>query len=250
MMKNRRLTILCVAMVTLAGTPRAWQEAGKLLAAIQHKAQVKFWSMVMQPKALDTAGTELMASARPSSLSPASFDSACPLGSDAPQTARVNSRAGRRANASNPSQQPVINARARDNAVEAVAPASHAGLVASAYKALRDSGGYEEFRRAERTREIVSSRVAASRPAPPALPADVVAAAALPHPAPAHTAVKAENFKFVMVPTTLSPVATALIDKESIVQLKLLRKTLEDNKVTRQKSRLPASRGGASIPSI
>src|SRR5215210_5444198 len=78
-MKSRRLTIFCVALMVVAGTPRAWQEVNKLLAVVQRKAQAKFWSMVLQPKDRESAGGELIAAAELFELSPAKVDSNCAL---------------------------------------------------------------------------------------------------------------------------------------------------------------------------
>jgi hypothetical protein len=247
MMKSRRLTILCVSLVALAGTPRAWQEAGKLLSAIQHKAQVMFWSQVLQPKARESSvGSELVASARAVEMSPAGVDSNCPLNhvESRDKQAAANSKAGRRvASASVQSK-----ASARAQGVEAdslVAPNSHADLIAGAYKALRENSSVDQLRRLERIQERRGlSGIAMSRPAPPALPA--VVTSALPHPSAAN---KTENFKFVMIPA-ISPVASALVEKENVVQFRMLRKTIEDSKLMRQKNRLPLSRGAAAFPSI
>jgi hypothetical protein len=49
-MKNRRLTILFVIM-TLGSSPQVWQQLRNLLSAVQHKAQIKFLSMVLSPRA-------------------------------------------------------------------------------------------------------------------------------------------------------------------------------------------------------
>jgi hypothetical protein len=246
MMKSRRLTILCVALVALVGTPRAWQEAGKLLAAIQHKAQVMFWSQVLQPKTRESMGSALVASSRPVEMSPARFDSSCPLNrvESRDQQAAGSSKAGRRA-ASAPVQ-PKAAARAQGVWTDSrIAPNSHADLIAGAYKALREKSTMEELRRFERIKERGPSAIAMSRPAPPAMPT-VVVASDFPHPSAAS---KAENFKFVMMPA-ISPVASALAEKESVVQFRMLRKTIEDSKLMRQKNRLPLSRGAAAFPSI
>jgi hypothetical protein len=48
-MKNKRLAILFV-VVTLGGSPQVWQQLSNLIAAVQHKAQIKFLSMVLTPQ--------------------------------------------------------------------------------------------------------------------------------------------------------------------------------------------------------
>jgi hypothetical protein len=54
-MKNKRLAILFV-VVTLGGSPQVWQQLSNLIAAVQHKAQIKFLSMVLTPQ---TGGDEV-----------------------------------------------------------------------------------------------------------------------------------------------------------------------------------------------
>jgi hypothetical protein len=49
-MKNKRLAILFVA-VTLGGSPQVWNQLSNLVAAVQHKAQITFLSMVLSPRA-------------------------------------------------------------------------------------------------------------------------------------------------------------------------------------------------------
>jgi hypothetical protein len=48
-MKNKRLAILFV-VVTLGGSPQVWQQVNNLIAAVQHRAQIKFLSMVLTPQ--------------------------------------------------------------------------------------------------------------------------------------------------------------------------------------------------------
>jgi hypothetical protein len=48
-MKNRCLTIFFVVM-TLAISPQVWQKLGNLLDAIQHRAQIKMLSLVLSPQ--------------------------------------------------------------------------------------------------------------------------------------------------------------------------------------------------------
>ncbi|MDT4966980.1 MAG: hypothetical protein QOJ64_1717 [Acidobacteriota bacterium] len=47
-MKHKRMAILFV-VVTLAGSPPVWQKLSNFVSAIQHRAQIKFLSMVLQP---------------------------------------------------------------------------------------------------------------------------------------------------------------------------------------------------------
>ena len=78
-MKNKRLTILCVAVVALAGSPRVWHETGKLLAIVQHKAQVKFWSLVLQPGDRESSNVELATTYKGSNARSVEVASTCAL---------------------------------------------------------------------------------------------------------------------------------------------------------------------------
>lgn len=76
-MKNRRLTILFIVM-TIGGSPQVWQRLGDLIATVQHKAQIKFLSMVLSPRAGDD-GAETTENARvehPALCKAAAFDRA------------------------------------------------------------------------------------------------------------------------------------------------------------------------------
>ena len=236
-MKSRRLMIFCVALVALAGTPRAWQEAGKLLAAVQHKAQVKFWSLVLQPKNRESAATELVARAsRPSEISPASLDSNCPL--EPVTTQRVlassNSRAGRRVDSA--SFQPQRKAQRENTSV--TTPLSHTGLIAKAVKASRGDSNAESLRHSRSIPESELSGVSEIRPSLMALASKSAA--------PLPPASKNEAFKFVMIPAP-SPAVSALVEKENLLRLKVLRKAIEEPKTIRQKTRLPVVRGTAAF---
>ncbi len=60
-MKHKRMAMLFV-LVTFAGSPPVWQKLGNLIAAVQHRAQIKFLSMVLSPgtgeaKALEVPAT-------------------------------------------------------------------------------------------------------------------------------------------------------------------------------------------------
>jgi hypothetical protein len=48
-MKNKRLAIIFV-VVTLGGSPQVWQQLNNLIAAVQHRAQIKFLSMILTPQ--------------------------------------------------------------------------------------------------------------------------------------------------------------------------------------------------------
>jgi hypothetical protein len=234
-MKSKRLTIFCVALMVLAGTPRAWQEVNKLLAVIQHKAQVKLWSMVLQPRDKESARGELVAAVQLFEPSLGALDSDCALENQESQGERVSSspKTTRRIDAA-PAQS---KARARKPSV--VAPSSHADLIAKSFKALDEKSNAELLRHFKnRPESQPSTVVGAGRPAP--LPG----ALAAPHPAMS----KSDTFRFVMIPAT-SPVASSLVQKENFPQLKTLKKTLEENKWIRQKGRvLPVGRGVVAFP--
>jgi hypothetical protein len=80
-MKNKRLAILFV-VVTLGGSPQVWQQLTNLVAAVQHKAQITFLSMVLSPRTDTTeeqatlwAQPEHLASCQESPLNLAQVDS-------------------------------------------------------------------------------------------------------------------------------------------------------------------------------
>lgn len=233
-MKSRRLTIFCVALVALAGTPRAWQEAGKLLAAVQHKAQVRFWSMVLQPKTRESANVELVAS-----IQPARLDADCPLEPQTPQSNRAlsNSKAGRKVvSASSQSQR-----RAPRQNMGGGAPLSHAGLIATALEAPRGESKVESLRHSGSIPVASSlSRAAESYAALLALNSTVAATAPLPPPAS-----KSDTFKYVLLPT-VNPAVSVLVEKENVLRFKMLRKAVEEPKMIRQKNRPPVIRGAAA----
>jgi hypothetical protein len=238
-MNSKRLTIFCVALVALAGAPRAWQEAGKLLAAVQHKAQVKFWSMVMQPKTPESASLELIAAAEPARISPASFDSNCPLAAPGAAVRDLQARSHYKAErkAAEASAQSQRSAE-RQQSLTAAAPLSHAGLIAKALKAPRGDSHAESLRHSQNIPlEVRLSAVAESRTL---LAYDGRATAPLSPPSG-----KGDTFKFLTLPT-VNPVASALIDKDTALRLKMLRKPMEEPKLIRQKTRLPVMRGTVS----
>jgi hypothetical protein len=230
-MKNRRLTIFCVALIALAGAPRVWQEAGKLLALVQHKAQVKFWSMVLQPKTRESAGTVLVASAQPFETSHATLNSVCPLHDVESQGHQVwnNSKPTRRTDSAS------AESKAEAERPMVVTPLSHAGLIAKALKAPRGDSHAESLRHSRSTFELQPSEIAESRSA----------LLARHSPAIYSPTIKADTFKFIVLPA-ISPVASTPTRKETIMQFKLLKKTSEEPKVIRQKTRIPVSRSIAA----
>lgn len=231
-MKNRRLTIFCVAMIALAGAPRVWQEAGKLLAFAQHKAQVKFWSMVLQPKARESAGgAELVASAQLFETSPSSLNSVCALKDVKAPINQVwsNSRQTRRRGDSASSE-----AKAGAQPPVVTEPLSHAGLIAKALKAPRGDSHAESLRHSRNTFEIRPSEIAELRSALLARHSAAVA--------PSPAAIKADTYRFVVLPS-MAPVASALTEKETVMQFKVLKKTFEEPRLIRQKTRIPVGKG-------
>lgn len=228
-MKSRRLTIFCVAMITLVGTPRAWQEVGKLLATAQHKAQVKFWSMVL-PGDRESANAETIAAAQPSEASSAEVASNCPLegGESRENQVASNSQANRRTIPAS------LQAKAKAQRAPERAPASHGVLTAKALKAVRENSSVERLLHSASMPENQLLGIAESRPPSSPRPGAVVAL-------PAPPASNGDSFRYVLIPN-VSPAVSALVDKESIVQLKLMRKSFEDNKVIRQKGRFPVSK--------
>ena len=228
-MKSRSLTISCMAMIALVGTPRALQEVGKLLAVVQHKAQVKFWSMVLQPGEKKASRAETIAAARPLPASSVEVASNCPLPRGESQVRQELSSRKANRRAATVSFQP-----------KAIAPDT--GLIARAPKSPRGNSSAERLLHSRSVWQSQPSGIAQVRPPSPSLPG---AAAALPHPPTS----KSDTFRFVMIPTINHAAVSALTEKEAIVQFKLMKKSLEDNKLIRQKIRFPVSRGAAAFPS-
>jgi hypothetical protein len=235
-MKSRRVTIFCVAMIALAGTPRAWQEAGKLLNIVQHKAQVKFWSMVL-PGDRESAKTELIAAAEVPEGELADDASTCPPASvkswknRAPGSSKANRMIARA----------FVQAKARAQRQTDSAPASHAGVIAKALKAPRVNESVESLLRSRKVWESLSPAVALNAPVPLVMPN--VATAPLPQPAST-----SDTFRYVLIPPTY-PVAASLVEKEAVLHFKLMKKSIEDRKLLRQKGRLPVSNGFTAFPS-
>ncbi len=238
-MKSRRLTISCVAMIALAGTPQAVQEVSKLLAIVHYKAQVKFWSMVSQPGEREAGRTETLAATRPLKASSTEVASNCslPPRAEAWTNRKLSSpKANRRASLA--SYQPSASAPRTS------ATALDAGLIARrAPEAPRENNSAERLLHARSVWESQPSRIVEVRPASPPLPGS---AASFPHPPTS----KGDTFRFVTIPTINPVVVSALTDKQAIVQFKLMKKSLEDSKLIRQKVRFPpVSRGAAAFPS-
>jgi hypothetical protein len=234
-MKSRRLTIFCVAMIALAGTPRVWREVGKLLTVVQHKAQVKFWSMVL-PGERGSAGAQMIAAVQPLDASLVDSDSTCPLQSG---ESWENQASGR--SKSNRLVAPAsVQFQARVlRETDSSAPASHAGLIARALKAPRGDGGTESLLRSRTVWEHQPTAIAGNLPSPLAMPS----AATLPH----QPAGKGDTFIFVMPPPA-PDAASSLAEKEAVNQFKLIKKAVEAGKLLRQKGRFPVS-GIAAFPS-
>jgi hypothetical protein len=233
-MKSRRLTIFCVAMIALAGTPRVWREVGKLLTVVQYKAQVKFWSMVLQPGERQSAGAEMIAAAYPQESSSAEVAANCP-------TQRRESREHQASNGSKANRRMIpssVQSQARALEETEDAPASHAGLIARALKAPRGDSNAESLLRSRNAWEHQASAIAGNNPASLVL----TSAATLPH----QPASKGDTFMFVM-PVPAPAAASTLAEKEAIIQFKLMRKSLEGSKLLRQKGRFPSSSGITSF---
>lgn len=228
-MKSRRLTVFCVAVIALVGTPRAWQEVSKLIAAVQHKAQVKFWSMVMEPGERQSGEAQLVAAAQPFVSDAAGVPAAnCPLNGAQPQEKRVRANS-RMANSRTDSVR--LQTRAREQ--QPAAPASHAELMAATPRAVIEPADAEH---------LYYFKKAPAAPAPPSVakgplaPPTVIGGV----PPEAVASSKGESYRMVMIPVT-DPAAIALFAKENVAQWKLLKK-LEENKSMRQKVRLSVGR--------
>lgn len=195
-----------MAAIALVGTPRAWQEIGNLLEAAQQKAQLKFWSMVMRPSA--TAEVELVAA---EDSTPAHGVSPCPREGGREESLKlVSYKEPRRPRAS--------SARRRQRT-----QADSGALIAHAPKAPAVKESVERALRLERLKDAdfdfheVAETVPAPRPRPAA----------------------ADTLSFVQLPPA-APVAVAFSEKEVACQFRLLKKTLNENKLLlRQRGRLP-----------
>jgi hypothetical protein len=218
-------------MIALAGTPRVWQEVSKLLAVAQHRAQVKFWSMVL-PGERESGQGELIAAVDPMEFSSAEDASTCPLqrGASRENQALSNSKQNRRTIPA------AIQSQSRARTENA--PASHAGLMARALKAQHGDA-----------ESLLRSRTAAWVSPSPAIAANDSALLVLPNAAtlPHQPASKSDTFRFVLMPPA-SPVTSSLVEREAVMQFKLMRKSLEAGKLLRQKGRLPVSGGTAAFP--
>jgi hypothetical protein len=225
-MKSRRLTIFCVALIAVVGTPRAWQEVSKLLAFAQHKAQVKFWSMVMQPEERDSADIALVAAAQ------TLRDTACPSerGEEAPQNYQASAKAKTDRKALS------VQPKARAPQQPEILAAAHPALIARAPKALGEGASLEHvryFKGVSSVQPPIATENLLATPASPGAPA-----------LPSAAGGKADAFRYVLMPTP-DPATMAVFEKDALIQLKVLRKSFEDNKLSRPKSRL---RAGKSVP--
>lgn len=229
-MKSRRLTVVCMAAIALVGTPRAWQEIGNLLSAAQQKAQLKFWSMVMRPS--EPAEVELIAVAE-------DVNSAYDV-SPCPDQAREN-------------LQPVSYREVRGASRAASVPKAHArrqrpeagSLIARVRKAPTGKWGVERrFREKKDTNFEFKDQDYEFLEVAENLPEPARGAKAAPH----TRAIPVDTLKFAQLPS-VAPVAAAFSEKEVAYQFKLLKKTLNENRlILRQRGRLPAVRVTTSFP--
>ena len=230
-MKSRRLTLVCVAAIALAGTPRAWQEMGNLLTAAQQKAQFKFWSMVMRPS--EPAEVELIAAAETAGQEAITAHNVSPCtssGSELLENFEPASYSEVRRAASNASSRPTPRARRR--------PAEAAGLIAHARRqapAEREgvelSRGFKEKKDSDFEFLEVAENLPATKAATPA------------------RAISVDTLTFAQLPT-VAPVAAATFSEKGVTyQFKLLKKALNENcPLLRQRGRLPALRIATSFP--
>jgi hypothetical protein len=221
-MKSRRLTILCVAAIALAGTPRAWHEFRKALAFVQHKVQVKLWSMVLEPKDHRT-DVQLVEAIQQSGAKPVEVASNCPSEREESQRNHVSNRSETERRTDFPRFRP---GKAREEI--AAAPAT---LIAKALKTPRGVGSLESLGHGSVT---IGDPLGFAESGELSLISGT--AAALPQP----PAGKAEAFKFALIPMA-NPIVSTLLEKETVVQLKLMKKVLEENRLIRPKS-CPKSR--------
>ena len=226
-MKSRRLTVVCMAAMALIGTPRAWQELGNLLEAAQQKAQMKFWSMVMQPAG--PVEVELVAAeeaATEHEVSPC-------LKSNREKLEAVSYTEPRRRATLAPPRPRAASRRRR-------AGAGTQALIAHALKAPAVKESVERALRLEglKDSDFAFTEVAETVPAPkPACAAKAVA-----------RVTPADTLSFVQLPP-MAPVAAAFSEKEVTYQFKMLKKTLNETKLLlRQRGRLPAVRISTSFP--
>ena len=221
-MKSKRLTILCVAVVALAGTPRVWNEAGKLLAIVQHKAQVKFWSMVLGPGAQESSSVELVANNSSSKMRSTEASLNCDL--------EDGSRPANLAKAAKSGQRDSIRRDSRGKARQKTAGATvfSDALIAKALKTPREGNGSESFRHIRYISESEPSLLAERSLTPIVL--DGLAAL------PQQSWNEGNSLRFVMAPAT-GRLASTLGEKDAFLLLKTIKKAVEDNKLARPKVR-------------
>jgi hypothetical protein len=230
-MKSRRLTLVCVAAVVLAGTPRAWQGLGDLLSAAQQKAQFKFWSMVMRPN--ESAEVELIAVAETAGQEAITAHNVSPCTSGRNELLENFEPASYRE-----VRRVAGNATPRPKAFARRQPAEAAGLIAHARRkapAGKDGaelpGGFKE----KKDSDFEFQEVAENFPAPKATPRA--------------RAIAVDTLTFAQLPTVAPVAAATFSGKEVTYQFKLLKKTLNENcPLLRQRGRLPAIRIATSFP--
>jgi hypothetical protein len=207
-MKNKRLAVLFV-IVTLGSSPQVWQQLSNLITAVQHKAQIKFLSMVLTPQTgadqvetVPLAQSEYFASCQGSPFVQAQSDS----------KARTNS-----------SPRKVITERS----------ASSSRSQERVTLALKDVAKIDKgeslfhlYNLAGTTQNHLTMHGVTSVP-------------------PEIARAKSNIVEVVVLPK-LDTFAPAFIDSASLPRL---RKTLEDNKVMRMKTRYVITRPLLSLPS-
>lgn len=205
-MKSRRLTVVCMAAIALVGTPRAWQEIGNLLEVAQQKAQLKFWSMVMRPAG--PAEVELVAAEE---ATPERGVSPCPHEGGEEENLKL-------ASYSEPRRPRASSARRRQRTQAAPgALGAHAPKAPAVKQSVERALRLENFKDVEFDFQEVAETVPAPQPRPAA----------------------ADTLSFVQLPPA-PPVAAAFSEKEVAYQFKLMKKTLNENKLLlRQRGRLP-----------
>jgi hypothetical protein len=206
-MKNRRLIILFV-VVTLGGSPQVWQQLNNLIAAVQHRAQIKFLSMVLTPQTgadeVETAPLaqpEHLASCQGSLFGQAQSDSKAKT----------------------------------DSSSRKVKPQRRAAIVPEEPRTLALEGAAKVDKGESLLRPDNLARTAQNR-----LTMHAVANV------PPEIAMAKSNIVEVVVLPKIDTFAPAFIDSASLSKL---RKTVEDNKAMRLKTRYIITRPALSLPS-
>ncbi len=200
-----------MAAIALIGTPRAWQEIGNLLEVAQQKAQLKFWSMVMRPAG--PAEVELVAAEE---AIPAHAVSPCPHEGGEENLKLVSYSEPRR---------PRATARRQRTQAGTQALIAHALKAPAVKQSVERALRLENFKDADFDFPEIAETVPAPQPRP----------------------ITADTLSFVQLPPA-APVAAAFSEKEVAYQFKLMKKTLNENKLLlRQRGRLPI-RVSAAFP--